>query len=121
MVFGLHSHTFTCVCMFVYMHGANIQLSIFVQRFFNEGPGAVGIDMDDGIKLMERYSDQFKLLEQQRHEFGNEQHTPRLTAPPMPVSPSRIRNGCDKTKRQQKQKKNEKKLREKNTNKREKN
>lgn len=52
-----------------------MQLSIFVQRFFNEGPGAVGIDLDDGIKLMEQYSDQFKSLEQQRHEFGKEQHT----------------------------------------------
>lgn len=68
----------------------NIQLSIFVQRFFSEGPGAVGIDMDDGIKLMERYSDQFKSLEQQRHDFGNEQTYTRLTHQPMPVLPSQF-------------------------------
>lgn len=72
-----------CLCIVNTRSWANIQLSIFVQRFFNEGPGAV--DMDDGIKLMERYSDQFKLLEQQRHEFGNEIHT-QSTIPPMPAS-----------------------------------
>lgn len=60
------------------VHETNNQLSIFVQRFFKDGPGAVGIDMDDGIKLMEQYTDQFKSLEQQRHEFGNEQHTNRV-------------------------------------------
>lgn len=73
----------TCIWLCVWR---NIQLSIFLLRFFSEGPGAVGIDMDDGIKLMERYSDQFKLLSQQRHEFGNEQHTYALAAPPILVS-----------------------------------
>lgn len=62
------------VMVYACVHETNIQLSIFVQRFFNDGPGAVGIDMDDGFQLMEQYSHQFKSLEQQRHEFGNEKH-----------------------------------------------
>lgn len=41
-----------------------------MQRFFAEGPGASGVDMDSSIKLMEQYNDEFKLLEQQRQEFG---------------------------------------------------
>lgn len=44
------------------------QVSAFVGSFFAEIAG--NIDMDDGIKLIERYSNQFKLLELQRQEFG---------------------------------------------------
>lgn len=47
------------------------KLSKFVERFLAEGPGAKGIDMETGIMLINHYSDQFKLFEQQRLEFGN--------------------------------------------------
>lgn len=61
---------FRLLCVYVLASTNTIQLSIFVQRFFTEGPGAPGIDMDNSIKLMEQYNDEFKLLEQQRQEFG---------------------------------------------------
>lgn len=35
-----------------------------------EGPGANGIDMDDGIMQIQHYTDQFELFERQRLEFG---------------------------------------------------
>lgn len=52
------------------VHKLSIQLSTFVKNFDTNGPGAVGPNMDQGITLMEQYGEQFKLLEQQRQEFG---------------------------------------------------
>lgn len=46
------------------------QLAMFVQNFDANGPGAVGLNMDLGLTLMEHYDEQFALLEQQRQEFG---------------------------------------------------
>lgn len=43
-----------------------------MQKFELEGPGAVGADMDKGIKLMEQYGHLFDDLEQQRIELSNQ-------------------------------------------------
>lgn len=40
-----------------------------MERFFAET--AAGIDMDNDCKLMDEYDEQFKILEEQRQDFGN--------------------------------------------------
>lgn len=46
-----------------------MQLSEFVATFDAEGPGAVGHDMDRGIKLMEAYALKFDEMDGQRIEL----------------------------------------------------
>jgi dynein heavy chain len=46
-------------------------LTAFVERFRAEGPGAVGLDMDRGLVLMDEYADQFESIEKQRIELVN--------------------------------------------------
>lgn len=41
-----------------------------MKKFELEGPGAVGSDMDKGIKLMEQYGHLFEDLEEQRLELS---------------------------------------------------
>lgn len=47
------------------------QLSEFIKRFEETGPGAVGHDMDLGLKLMDQYTAEFQHYEEQRIEFVN--------------------------------------------------
>lgn len=46
-------------------------LADFIQRFDTEGPGAVGENLDAGLKLMEEYGAMFTELEQRRQELLN--------------------------------------------------
>jgi hypothetical protein len=41
-----------------------------VERFDAEGPGAVGQDMDQGVKLMAQYAGEFENLEKQRIDLS---------------------------------------------------
>lgn len=51
-------------------HSYCFQLKGFVETFDEKGPGAVGHDMDRGIKLMESYEVSFADMELQRQELG---------------------------------------------------
>ncbi|KAJ8934454.1 hypothetical protein NQ314_013328 [Rhamnusium bicolor] len=46
-------------------------LVIFLEKYEREGPGAVGEDLDLGIKLMDEYKVQFQELEERRIELVN--------------------------------------------------
>lgn len=41
-----------------------------MEKFEREGPGAVGPELDRGMKLMDVYEDEFKMYENQRIEYG---------------------------------------------------
>lgn len=43
----------------------------FIERFDSEGPGAVGQDLDHGLKLMEEYVKEFEELEEKRIDLVN--------------------------------------------------
>ena len=48
-----------------------MELKNFAQRFKEEGPGAVGRDLDHGVELMKAYKEELSKYESDRQELAN--------------------------------------------------